>query len=297
MKHYLPHLLLVLTTLFWSGNFVVARAVHLSIPPLSLSFSRWLLALLILLPWVWKPLRQDWPIIRRHWSLLLLLALLSVVSFNTCVYFGLQHTSATNGTLLQAVIPVAVMGLSALLLSVRIQAQQWLGVAISILGVAWVVSRGQPVALFGLTFNQGDLWILAAVLSWALYTVALKWRPDGLSDRGLLGTTVVLGVLMLLPLYLWELQRLGPIALSTQNLLALGYVAMFPSVLAYFFWNYGVARLGAAQAGLFIYLMPLFGMGLAILFLGERPQLYHLLGLVLVIGGIGLASRSGRSDP
>ena len=185
------------------------------------------------------------------------------------------------------------MGLSVVLLGLRLSALQVMGLVLSLGGAAMIVLRGDPSQLLALQLNRGDLWILAAVLSWASYTVALKWRPDGVSALALLGATVMIGVVALLPFYLWELLVLErSFALVQGNLLTLAYVAVFPSVLAYFFWNYGVEQIGAAKAGLFINLMPLFGMGLSMLFLGEQPAWFHLVGLLLVLSGIVLAGRN-----
>tara|TARA_R110001583_G_scaffold5084_2_gene28050 strand:- start:1317 stop:2216 length:900 start_codon:yes stop_codon:yes gene_type:complete len=291
MMRYLPQLLLILTTLFWAGNFVVARAMHLALPPLSLSFWRWLLALIILLPWVAPKLLAERALLFKHWKILLLLAVLGVVNFNTFIYLGLQYTTATNATLLQSVVPSVVMLLAVLLLGQTISKLQLAGLALSLLGVLCIVLRGDLTQLLNVQINRGDLWVLAAMLSWALYTVALNWRPVALSKSALLGSTVLVGTLVLLPVYLWELGQGQRIALVADNLLVLGYVAIFPSVLAYFFWNYGVEKLGAPSAGLFVYLMPVFGMILSMLFLNEQPALFHLFGFVLVLAGMLLATR------
>mgnify|MGYP003627294282 CR=1 FL=1 len=290
MMRYLPQLLLILTTLFWAGNFVVARAMHLALPPLSLSFWRWLLALIILLPWVAPKLLAERALLFKHWKILLLLAVLGVVNFNTFIYLGLQYTTATNATLLQSVVPSVVMLLAVLLLGQTISKLQLAGLALSLLGVLCIVLRGDLTQLLNVQINRGDLWVLAAMLSWALYTVALNWRPVALSKSALLGSTVLVGTLVLLPVYLWELGQGQRIALVADNLLVLGYVAIFPSVLAYFFWNYGVEKLGAPSAGLFVYLMPVFGMILSMLFLNEQPALFHLFGFVLVLAGMLLAT-------
>ncbi|MFT6915887.1 MAG: drug/metabolite transporter (DMT)-like permease [Motiliproteus sp.] len=296
MSRYLPQLLLVLTTLFWAGNFVVARATHLSMPPLSLSFWRWLLALLILLPWVAPKLVSERALIFKHWKILLLLSVLGVVNFNSFIYLGLQYTTATNATLLQSVVPSLVMLLAVFLLGQKISRLQAVGLALSLLGVLCIVLRGDLTQLLNLEINRGDLWVLTGMLSWSLYTVALHWRPVALSKGALLGSTILTGTLVLLPVYLWELGQGLRIALVSENLLALGYVAIFPSVMAYFFWNYGVEKLGAPRAGLFIYLLPVFGTTLSMLFLGEQPALYHLFGFALVLAGMLLAIRH-RPEP
>ncbi|MEH6823195.1 MAG: DMT family transporter [Motiliproteus sp.] len=292
MMRFVPHLLLVLTTLFWAGNFVVARAMHLSLPPLSLSFWRWLLALVVLLPWVAPRLYAERALLLKHWKILLLLSVLGVVNFNTFIYLGLQYTTATNATLLQSIVPSVVMLLAVLFLGQAINRLQAAGLALSLLGVVCIVLRGDLTQLLQLQLNRGDLWVLTGMFSWSLYTVALNWRPVALTKTALLGSTVLVGCLVLLPFYLWELGQGLRIALVADNLMVLGYVAVFPSVLAYFFWNYGVAKLGAPSAGLFIYLMPVFGTLLSMLFLGEQPELFHLYGFALVLTGMLLATRS-----
>ncbi|MFT5721180.1 MAG: drug/metabolite transporter (DMT)-like permease, partial [Motiliproteus sp.] len=228
MSRYLPQLLLVLTTLFWAGNFVVARATHLSMPPLSLSFWRWLLALLILLPWVAPKLISERALLFKHWKILLLLSVLGVVNFNSFIYLGLQYTTATNATLLQSVVPSLVMLLAVFLLGQRISRLQASGLALSLLGVLCIVLRGDLTQLLNLQINRGDLWVLTGMLSWSLYTVALHWRPTALSKTALLGSTILTGTLVLLPLYLWEFGQGQRIALVAENLLTLGYVAIFP---------------------------------------------------------------------
>ena len=285
----MAHLLLVLTTLFWSGNFVLARAMHLDIPPLTLAFLRWGLALLILAPWVAPALWRERQLLAQHWRRLLLLAWLGVANFNSFVYLGLQHTGATNATLLQSAIPVVILLLS-VALGQRIRAAQLGGIAVSLGGVVLIVSRGDPAGLLQLAVNPGDLWIIAAVLTWSLYSVALRWRPQALSALSLLGSTILLGVLLLLPFFLGELSGGAAINWHRGSLLAIGYVALFPSVLAYFFWNHGVAVLGAARAGLYIHLMPVFGLLLSVLFLGEQVLPFHLLGIALIFVGIYLAT-------
>jgi len=292
-----PYVLLVLTSLFWSGNFVLGRAVHGVIPPLALSFWRWALALLIVLPAAWPYLRHDWPLVRRHWLMLFGLAVLGVTNFNTFVYLGVQTTTASNAVLLVATTPVIIVALS-LLLGQRLNTVQILGILVSLTGVAVIVAKGEPQRLLQLRLNPGDLWVLGAALSWALYSIALRWRPPGLHGLSFLCATIGLGLLPLLPLYAWELAQGDGFEVNTVTGAVLGYVALFPSVLAYVFWNRAVHEVGAARSGQFIHLMPVFGTLLAVLFLGERLHPFHLLGIVLVATGIVLTTgrRSGKRE-
>jgi drug/metabolite transporter (DMT)-like permease len=289
-----PSLLLVLTTLFWSGNFVLGRAVREVFSPLTLSFWRWATALVLLLPFALPPLRAHGPVLRRHWKSLTLLSVLGVVNFNTFAYLGLQSTMATNAVLMLSITPVVIVALSFLLLRQRISGRQALGIAISLLGVLVIVARGDWHTLLGLRLNPGDLWVLAAVLSWALYSVCLRWRPADLPPLAFLAATMGIGVPLLLPLYLWDVARGATLIIGPVTLASIAYVAIFPSILAYVFWNRAVAELGANRAGQFLHLMPAFGAIQSMIFLGERLYSFHIAGITLIAVGIYLATLACR---
>lgn len=285
----MPYLLLILTTLFWAGNFVLARAIHLDMQPFTLAFLRWALALLIIAPW-WLPrawrLRQ---VLKDRLPMLFLQGFLGVACFNTLVYLGVQHTQATNAMLMQTAAPLMILLLGALLFGERAGKRQWLGVALSMTGVLVLISRGQFEVLTGFAFNQGDLWIFLAMLSWSFYTITLRWRPTALDGLTFFGFSVLVGVLVLFPLMLWEQGGEFVIPTTEPFLLTVLYMAIFPSILAFLFWNLGVERLGAATAGLFLHLMPMFGLLLATVFLGESLGLYHLAGILLIFAGLYIA--------
>jgi drug/metabolite transporter (DMT)-like permease len=293
--HPSPYLLLVLTTLFWSGNFVLGRAVHAVFTPFTLSFWRWAVALVILLPFVWSPLYEQRQLLRRHWPILLVLGVLGVVNFNTFVYIGLQSTTATNAVIMLSVTPVLIVALSFLLLRQTVTGWQALGIGVSLAGVLVLVGRGDLQGLLTRQFNPGDLWILGAVFSWALYSVCLRWRPVELGPLSFQAATMVLGMLILTPLYGWDLVHDRSIAFSAATVASILYLAVFPSILAYIFWNRAVAELGANRAGQFLHLMPAFGATLAMIFLGERLYGFHAIGILLIALGIYLATILGRS--
>lgn len=292
--HPSPYLLLVLTTLFWSGNFVLGRAVHTVFTPFTLSFWRWAVALVILLPFVWTSLREQGPLIRRHGPILLLLSVLGVVNFNTFVYIGLQSTTATNALIMLSVTPVLIVALSFLLLRQTVTGWQALGILISLAGVLVIVGRGEMGALLARQFNPGDLWVLAAVASWALYSVCLRWRPVALKPLNFQAATMVIGMTILTPLYSWDLAQGRVVAISIATVGSILYLALFPSILAYIFWNRAVAELGANRTGQFLHLMPAFGAVLSMVFLGERLYGYHAAGIALIALGIWLATVYGR---
>lgn len=291
----LPYLLVTLAPLFWAGNFVLARALHQSLPPIALSFWRWSLAGLLLLPFAYPALRAQRALLLSHWKILSWLGLLGVTNFNTFVYLGLQTTTATNAVLLQSVTPLLILALSVPLLGQPVRAPQGLGILLSLGGVLAIVARGDPGTLQDLGLNRGDLWVLAAAASWALYSVCLYWRPRDLDPLAFLGATVIAGTLPLLPLYLWDLWRNGGFDVNPVSLGAILYVALFPSLLAYLFWNRAVAELGASRTGQFMHLMPLFGALLAVLLLGEQWHAYHLTGAGLIATGIWLGSRRPKT--
>jgi drug/metabolite transporter (DMT)-like permease len=294
--HPSPYLLLMLTTLFWSGNFVLGRAVNAVFTPFALSFWRWAVALAILLPFVWSSLRQQAPLLRRHGPILLLLSVLGVVNFNTFVYIGLRATPATNAVIMLSVTPVLIVALSFLLLRQTVARRQALGILVSLAGVLVIVGRGDLGALLARQVNPGDLWVLAAVFSWALYSVCLRWRPAGLRPLDFQAATMVIGVIVLTPLYGWDLAHDRVFSLNVATVGSILYLALFPSILAYIFWNRAVAELGANRAGQFLHLMPVFGAVLSMIFLGERLRAFHGAGIALIALGIWLATVYGRQS-
>jgi drug/metabolite transporter (DMT)-like permease len=287
-----PYLLAALAPLFWSSNFILGRALNQTIPPIALSFWRWAVALLIVLPFALPRLRDQWGLVRRHWAVLSLLAVLGVTNFNTFVYLGLQSTTATSAVLMVSTTPVLIVLLSFLLLGQRVSPRQGAGILLSLAGVAVIIARGDLAALAALRLNGGDLWVLGAVVSWALYSVCLRWRPAGLDPLAFLTVTMAIGLLPLLPLYRWELGRGLGFGVDAVSLGAIGYVALFPSLLAYVIWNRAVAELGANRTGQLLHLMPAFGAVLAMPLLGERMHGFHLAGIGLIAAGIALATRS-----
>lgn len=270
--------------------------MHDTIPPIALSFWRWAVALTIVLPFVVPRAGELATALRRHWAILSLLGVLGVTNFNTFVYLGLQTTTATNAVLLVSTTPVLILILSFLLLGQAVRWGQATGVLLSLAGVGAIVTAGDPAALADLALNAGDLWILAAVVSWALYSVCLRWRPNGLDPLLFLTATIFTGLIPLLPLYLWDQARGSVLTLDGVTIGAIGYVALFPSVLAYVFWNRGVADLGANRTGQFLHLMPVFGTLLSMLLLGERLAMYHLAGIGLIGAGILLAGGKEREQ-
>lgn len=290
-----PYLLLTLTVLFWSGNWVVGRGFRGAVPPVALAFWRWAVAFLCVLPLAWPYRAQFGPALRRHWFMLGVLGLLGISAYNTLAYFGLQFTTATNGVLLNSFIPIVIIGLSCAFLGHRLNAREGVGVAISLSGVTVIVAHGEFARLAALSFNPGDLWIMVSVLVWAAYTILLRFRPEGLHPMAFLALLTGIGLAGLAPFYVWELAQGRYIHLTPAALAGIAYTGIFPAFLGYVFWNRAVAQVGGAVAGLFIHLMPVATPLLSALFLGEAPQAYHFAGMALILSGIFVATRGGRS--
>ena len=288
------YLLLTLTVLFWAGNWVISRGIQGQMSPIAMAFWRWLAAFLILLPFVAAPIAREWKTIARSWKILFVLSVLGVASFNTLSYTGLKYTTATTGVLLNSVIPILIIAINVLFLREPLRPRQAAGVAASLAGVLLIVSRGDLDTLLHFRLNPGDLWVLGAMLCWAIYTVCLRWRPRALSSTAFTGSLIAIGVAVLLPVFAWDYGAGERTQWSATTLAAVAYFGVFPSVLAYFFWNAAVARVGGERAGTFLYLMPLFGAVLAWIFLGESLAWYHYAGAVFIFSGLYIASRAAR---
>jgi len=287
-----PYLLLILTVLFWSGNMVVGRGVHEAVPPIALAFWRWTIALLLVVPFALPHLRSQWPQVRKAWVPLTVLGLLSVGGYNTFVYIALQSTTATNATMLNSFIPVATMVFAFLLLGKRLSRIELIGALLSLCGVMIIVARGKLEVLLEFQLNTGDLWMLLAVLTWGLYTVGLQWRPKGMHPMLMLAVFTAIGLVALAPVYAWELGTGRGIKMSVATLTAIIYIGVFPGFLGYVFYNAAIGVVGPNRGSLFIHLMPVFGTLLAIVFLGERPLWFHIVGILMVFGGIFLTTRA-----
>jgi drug/metabolite transporter (DMT)-like permease len=252
--------------------------------------------LALILPFVLPHLRRDLPKVLAAWPWVLILSACGVGAFNTLLYVGLQYTQAINSLLMQSTMPAIILLLSYLFFRERFSVFQGLGVVVSMLGVLVIISGADPSRLASLDLNRGDLWVFAAVVVYALYSALLRKRPAGIHPLTLVAVTFFLGDLMLAPFAAWETWGEGR-AMDWSHpytWMAIGYVAVFPSVLSYLCFNRGVELIGANRAGLFIHLNPLFGSFLAIVFLGETFAPYHGAGLALIVAGIFLSNRKKR---
>ncbi len=282
--------LLVLATLFWAGNFVMSKAVSLEVPPVALAFGRWLMAFVILTFFAAAQVRKDMQVLRYHWKILIPLSFLGITCFNTLIYIGLRSTTAINSLLLQSFFPVVVAVMSFVFFRERLRPVQVAGILISLAGTLFLISEGSLANLMTASFNSGDWWIVIAVVCYGGYTLLLRFRP-AIHPLSFLVVTFLLGTLMLLPFLVAESFVLAPLYLGGNLLGVVLYLAVFPSILAYLFFNEAVKTLGANIAGLFSHLIPVFGSIMAVVFLGEQFRVYHAIGMGLIVGGILLVIR------
>lgn len=284
--------LLTLPPVFWAGNAVLARSLVGEFPPLALSFMRWALALAILLPFACRALVAHRDALRRQWREIAVLGVLGVGAYNTFQYLAVQTSTAVNVTLIASSTPVFILAAGALVFGERSRGAQWLGAALSIAGVLIVLTRGDAANLLKLAFVPGDLIMIGGNVAWTFYTWRLRKRRPGLPFAPLIAAQMVFGLLAIAPLAAAE-AALSPATIHWRPtvVLLLLYFALFPSIIAYYCWDRGVARIGAVIPVYFANLTPLFAAAFSTLLLGEAPHLYHAVALALIIGGIHLASR------
>ena len=288
------YVLLTLTALFWAGTIIVGRVVADTVPPLSLNFWRWVVALVVIAPFGARGLVAHWPDIARHWRLLVVLGILNMTGFGSFLFLGLKHTEAINGSLLLGTMPVNIVVVAWLITRERITPVQGIGIVVGFLGLLTIVARADVSVLLGLTFNLGDPVIWLSILFYAFYSVYLPRAPQTLPLASLMTVLCAVGVATCLPFYLWE--TWGEDLATTPSwdaLWAVVYLGVFSSLLAQIFWVAGIARVGPSTAGYFIYLAPVFGTIMAIVLLGETFRWFHAVGIALVFAGVFLATRKG----
>jgi drug/metabolite transporter (DMT)-like permease len=290
-----PYLLLSITALCWAGNAIVGRMAAGHIPPVTLSFLRWSLAFLIILPFAWKHLVRDWDAIRERLGIMIVLSITGIGAFNTLQYWALEHTQALNTLLLQSAGPLVVAVWSLALLGIRLTLAQAAGILLSMCGVLIILMHGDLSKLSNIEFNRGDLIFLIALAIFGLYSVLSLKRP-GIHALSFVAFTFGAGAACLIPLFIWELFARPMMRLDTTNLLSLFYVALFPSTIAYLCFNRGVQLIGANRAAPFFHVVPVFGTVMSIIFLGEHPQVFHFIGFALVLTGVFVASRKPQAS-
>ncbi|RZT42125.1 DMT family transporter [Cupriavidus agavae] len=290
-------LIMAIPPLLWAGNFIVGRAVRDDIPPMTLAFIRHLLAFACLLPFAIAAMRRDRA---RYWPLrwrLCRTSLSGLAGFNLFVYVGLHHTSASNALLLNSTIPMLIVLLGAAVYRQRLKMNQAFGMVLSGLGVCIIIAHGELSRLVTLQFSEGDLLVFLGMISFALYTLWLRDFPADMNRIGLMAIQLLIAAVALLPFALWEYKTGAHIEWHGTTVAAVAYVAIVASVAANILYFSGVAKIGAARAGIFIHLIPAYGVALSVAFLGEHLKGFHIFGLAAILAGLSVSSLRAPISP
>ena len=291
-KNNLAYFLLVLTTIFWSGNFIVGKAASMyEIPPFSLNFYRWFFAGLILLPFTIKELINKKNYIINNIGFFIILGITSITIFNSIVYYSLYYTQVINGVLMISTIPVWIIFIASLLKIEKTNIFQIIGVILSLTGVIFIITKADLELIKNLDFNKGDLSMVAAMFAWAVYSALLKKKTYEISQITLLQVVIICGLVFLIPIYFIEMNSGNIIKLGKPFYLTLTYVVLFPGLASFFFWIKGISIIGANRAGVFLHLMPIFGAIMAMIIFNEKFMFYHFLGAIFIIMGITLSNK------
>lgn len=286
------YLLLVICVLIWSGNFIVGRYIHDQIEPLVLATYRWVIVAIVLFPFLLKEFTFLFTTFKNNFLLLNLLSILSVSFFNTFLYIALETTTATNALLINSAVPIEILLFSFLILKIKVNIKQALGIVLSMLGVVYLVIKGDYNSIKTLAFNSGDIWVFVAGISWAIYSVLMKFVPKELKGLNFLVVIVYAGLFWLLLVYMaFGYSFYSDIHLVYSNIEVFLYVSIFASIVSFIFWNKGVEIIGANKTGQFTHLMPIFGSILAYIFLGEVLEVYHIVGGLIIAFGIYLTQK------
>lgn len=287
-----PYILLIIATLLWGGNFVIGRAVTGDIEPITLAFLRWCTAFIAFLPIAYRPLRKEWPKLKAHFPIVIVLAITGVAAFNTLVYIGVHYTTSINASLMNSSTPILIYLLSFIFLKERLSKYQIIGTALSLSGVAFILSGGKLETLLSFQFNKGDLIVLLAVCCWAVYSLLIKQYAGKLPGYSTFFVTIALGIIILLPFTIWEYTSTpNPVEWSFTTVGAILYVGIFASIVAFLSWNKGVVALGANRASIFLNFIPFFASIFAVIFIGESLQFAQIIGGLAVILGAYIANR------
>ncbi len=286
------YIFLICATLFWSGNFIVGKAASFfEIPPFTLNFYRWTFAWLILAPFtIPEIIKKKNYILKNKW-LIIVLGITSITIFNSIVYYSLNFTQVISGVLMISTIPVMIIIFCWLFNIEKTNSYQILGLAFSLLGVFVIITKANLSVLLNLNFNKGDLWIVVAMFSWAMYSALLRKKKFELSQLSLLQTIITAGLFFLLPAYLIEVSLGYKANINLPFVLTLSYVVIFPGLASFIFWIKGISLIGSNRSGIFLHLMPIFSTVLAIIIFKEKFMNYHLIGAILIIIGIMLSSK------
>jgi len=289
--------LLIASSFFWSGNFFSGKVAFLTnLTPFKLSFFRWILALLILLPFTYKQIIIDLDYYRKNIFLMIIISILGVTFFNSFTYISLRSSMVINSTLMASIAPVMMIGFSWLLFRTKTTKLQFAGIILSLIGAFSIILKGNLDNLYNLYFTSGDLWMIAAVISWCLYSVLLKKIDSKTSQLANLEVLIIIGIIFITPFYIFESVNSTFLPSSQLDFVIISYVAVFASIVAFFSWNKGVSIIGPNRASLFLHLIPVFSAVWAITFLDEKFAFFHIIGVIFILSGIILSNVKSYND-
>jgi len=289
--------LLIASSFFWSGNFFSGKVAFLTnLTPFKLSFFRWILALLILLPFTYKQIIKDLDYYRKNIFLMIIISILGVTFFNSFTYISLRSSMVINSTLMASIAPVMMIGFSWLLFRTKTTKPQFAGIILSLIGAFSIILKGNLDNLYNLYFTSGDLWMIAAVISWCLYSVLLKKIDSKTSQLANLEVMIIIGIIFITPFYIFESINSTFLPSSRLDFVIISYVAVFASIVAFFSWNKGVSIIGPNRASLFLHLIPVFSAIWAITFLDEKFAFFHIIGVIFILSGIILSNVKSYND-
>ena len=295
-NNFLAYLYLFLTVTFWAGNFVVGKAASFyEVPPFSLNFYRWFFAWLILAPFTIPELLEKRNYIIKNYKLFIVLGVTSITIFNSIVYYSLNFTQVISGVLMISTIPVMIMLFSSILKIEKTNIFQIIGVIFSFVGVIMIITKANFEILKNLDFNKGDITMVIAMFSWALYSTLLKGKQYELSQISLLQVVITFGLVFLIPVYFIEYQIGFRIDLELPFILILTYVVLFPGLASFLLWIKGISMIGANRSGVFLHLMPILSAIMAMIFFSEKFMFYHILGACFIITGILLSNKKVKN--
>ena len=279
-----------LAMLCWAGSIVVVRDVAGIVPPAAMSFLRCVLALMILYPICRRSLHSQLPLMRKHWKIIGLQGVLLFIGGNGMLFVGLQFTSAISGALINSAEPVVIVAIAWVMFRDRLTTIQWIGVVISMIGVLYLIGRGDVSVFLSFDLNIGDVFVLISIVSWAFYAVLMRRVPRELDRLNLVFGILVAGAIVVFPFWILENIFYKATPLIWETVWTTGFNAVFASILALFWWNHTVENLGPGRAGLFVHLIPVYTVVLAMSLLGEQPYLFHAIGIGLIAIGIVLTT-------
>jgi len=281
-------------TVIWSVNFIIARGVHEAIPPVTLSFLRWLTAFAVIAPFTFKYFRKDLPAIRANYKFILLTSFLGITLFNTLIYIAGHSTEAINLSLIAITAPVFIIIFNRIFFKEKIHFLNIAGITLTLAGVIMLICRGSLAILLNISFSSGDIWMLSAAIIFALYSLLLRKKPDNIGTMSFLFVTFGSGLIMLIPFVLYEVYYNNTAVFSGKVIISVLYAGIFASIGGFLLWNKAVAHIGAAKSGIIYYSLPLFSSFWAILILGEHIRLVHFTSMILIISGIVIATKKER---